>query len=159
MELSVFTDRVIGGSDITKGVTESVSEQPSWVGRGCNWASALFLFAMALSFGGVAGNWFSGELAGGGWVFRFLQLATGSIVMGVAVAVPGSLLFGRNPVRWGMGMPILVYAGGVLMALIAGRTGVSGLIYGAPLFMGFAIAAGVMGAFLVDGIFARPKPL
>lgn len=129
----------------------------SWVGKGCNWAAALFLLASALSFGGVTGNWFSAEHAGGGILFRFLQLTTGSAVMGLMVAVPGSLLFGRNPIRWGMGMPILVYAGGVLLALMAGRAGVSGLILGAPLYLGFAIAAGMMGAFLVDGIFSRVR--
>ena len=132
-------------------------EQPPWVGRGCNWASALFLLAVAMIFGGVAGNWFSAEHAGGGLLFRFLQLATGSIAMGLAVSIPSSLLFGRNPIRWGMGMPILVYVGGVFMALVAGHAGISGLILGAPLYLGFAIAAGVMGAFLIDGIFSRPR--
>ncbi len=127
----------------------------SWVGKGCNWAAALFLLASALSFGGVAGHWFSGEHAGGGLLFRFLQLTIGSFAMGLLVAVPGSLLFGQNPIRWGMGMPILVYAGGVLIALVAGRTGVSGLILGAPLYLGFAIAAGMMGTFLVDAVFSR----
>ena len=146
---------VIGGSEITKGASVTESGQMSWVGKGCNWAAAMFLLASALSFGGVAGNWFSGEHAGGGLFFRFLQLATGSVAMGLLVAVPGSLLFGRNPIRWGMGMPILVYAGGILVALVAGRAGVSGLILGAPLYLGFSIAAGMMGAFLVDGAFSR----
>lgn len=149
---------MIGGSEISKGATVSEVEQPPWLGRGCNWASALFLLAVALIFGGVAGSWFSAEHAGGGLLFRFFQLATGSVVMGLAVSVPGSLLFGRNPIRWGMGMPILVYAGGVLMALVAERAGISGLIWGAPLYLGFAIAAGVMGAFLIDGIFSRSRP-
>lgn len=148
---------VIGGFEITKGTSVAESAQMSWVGKGCNWAAALFLLASALSFGGVAGNWFSGEHAGGGLLFRFLQLATGSVAMGLLVAIPGSLLFGRNPIRWGMGMPILVYAGGVLVALVAGRAGVSGLILGAPLYLGFSIAAGMMGAFLVDGAFSRVR--
>ncbi len=115
------------------------------------------MLAVALSFGGAAGNWFNGELAGGGAVFRFMQLATGSIAMGLAVAIPGSLFFGRNPVRWGMGMPILAYIGGTCMALLAGRTGALGLVYGAPVFLGLTIAAGVVGAFLIDGIFPRPQ--
>jgi hypothetical protein len=148
---------VIGGFEITKGTSVAESAKMSWVGKGCNWAAALFLLASALSFGGVAGNWFSGEHAGGGLLFRFLQLATGSVAMGLLVAIPGSLLFGRNPIRWGMGMPILVYAGGVLVALVAGRAGVSGLILGAPLYLGFSIAAGMMGAFLVDGAFSRVR--
>jgi hypothetical protein len=150
-------DPVIGGSEISSGAAVSEMEQPPWVGRGCNWASAFFLLAVAMIFGGVAGNWFSAEYAGGGLLFRFLQLATGSVAMGLAVAIPSSLLFGRNPIRWGMGMPILVYAGGVFMALVAGHAGISGLILGAPLYLGFAIAAGVMGAFLIDGIFSRPR--
>lgn len=149
--------RVIGGSEIAKETVVSESVRPPWLGMGCRLASALFLLATMLSFGGAAGNWFHGEHAGGGLLFRFLQLATGSVAMGFAVAVPGSLFFGRNPIRWGMGMPILVYAGGVLMALVAGRTGTSGLILGAPLYMGLAIAAGVMGTFLVDGIFSRGR--
>jgi hypothetical protein len=148
---------VIGGSEITKGTSVAGSAQMSWVGKGCNWGALLFLLGAALSFGGVAGNWFSGEHAGGGLLYRFLQLMTGSVAMGLMVAVPGSLLFGRNPIRWGMGMPILVYAGGVLIALVAGQPGVSGLLLGAPLYLGFAIAAGMMGAFLVDGAFSRAR--
>ena len=156
-EASAGLVAVIGGSEITKGTSAAESAQMSWVGKGCNWAATLFLLASALSFGGIAGSWFSGEHAGGGLFFRFLQLATGSVAMGLLVAIPGSLLFGRNPIRWGMGMPMLVYAGGILIALVAGRTGVSGLILGAPLYVGFAIAAGMMGAFLVDGAFSRAR--
>lgn len=156
---SDFLVGVIGGSELTKEASVSASEQPPWVGMGCRLAAAMFLAATAMFFGGAAGNWFSGEHAGGGMLYRFLQLATGSVAMGLAVAVPGSLLFGRNPIRWGMGMPILVYTAGVLLALVAGRPGASGLIYGAPLYVGFAIAAGVMGSFLVDGVFTRDRSL
>jgi hypothetical protein len=56
-----------------------------------------------------------------------------------------------------MGMPILVYLGGAGLALLAGRTGVAGLLLGSPLLLGFSIASGVMGAFLVDGMFTRAR--
>lgn len=146
---------VIRESEISSGALVSEVKQAAWVGRGCNWGSTLFVFAIAIAFGGVAGNWFDAQHAGGGMGFRILQLATGAVAMGAIVSIPGSLFFGRNPVRWGMGMPILVYIGGIILALIEGRSGVSGLIYGAPFLIGLAIAAGVTGAFFVDGIFVR----
>lgn len=146
---------VTGGSELTNGVLVSEVEHGAWVGRGCRWGAALFLLLAAMVFGGVAGNWFDARHAGGGMGLRMLQLATGAVAMGAAVSVPGSLFFGRNPIRWGMGMPIAVYVAGVLIALISGRSGVSGLILGSPLLIGLSIAAGVMGTFLIDGAFAR----
>lgn len=83
-------------------------------------------------------------------------LAAGTIVMGSLVAIAGSLLFGRNPIRWGMGMPFVVYGLGMLMALASGRDGAIGLLYGAPLFLGVAMAAGVTTTFLIDLISSRP---
>jgi len=79
------------------------------------------------------------------------------MLMGAAVSMAGSLLFGRNPIRWGMGMPFLVYLGGVLMAMVLGHHGASLLLYSAPLMLGVAFAAGVMSSFLIDGIFSRPE--
>ena len=146
---------VIGGFEISKG--PAAMDHASCSGRGGRWGATLFLLAVALFFGGAAGPWFDAGLAGGGTAFRFLQLATGSMVLGGVVAVPGSLLFGRNPVRWGMGMPIPAYAGGVVLALLAGHPGVLGLVYGAPVFLGLAIATGVMGTFLIDGILPALK--
>jgi hypothetical protein len=93
---------VIGGFEISKG--PAALDHASCPGRGGRWGATLFLLAVALFFGGAAGPWFDAGLAGGGMAFRFLQLATGSMALGLVVAVPGSLLFGRNPVRWGMGM-------------------------------------------------------
>jgi hypothetical protein len=136
-------------------VLVSEVKQGAWVGRGCRWGAALFLLFVAMIFGGVAGNWFDSRHAGGGLGLRMLQLAAGAVVMGAAVSVPGSLFFGRNPIRWGMGMPIAVYVAGVMIALICGRSGVGGLILGSPLLIGLSIAAGVMGTFFIDGIFAR----
>jgi len=112
----------------------------------------LFVMVAAFLFGGAAGNWFHSE---NGVAFRLLQLAAGSMLMGSAVSMAGSLLFGRNPVRWGMGMPFLVYLGGLLMALVFGHEGATMVLYAAPLMLGLSIAAGVMSAFLVDGVFPR----
>lgn len=147
---------MIGGSEISKEVVVSETKPAAWVGRGCHWGATLYVLAMAMIFGGTAGHWFDARLAEGGVIQRVLQLSAGSLAMGALVAVPGSLFFGRNPVRWGMGMPIIVYLGGVLVALAAGREGVAGLVYGAPVLVGLSIAAGTMGAFLVDGAFSRP---
>jgi hypothetical protein len=115
----------------------------------------LFVLAAMLLFGGAAGNWFANEAGNEGLLLKGFQLAAGSVVMGLLVAVPGSMLFGRNAIRWGMGMPVLVYLGGSFMAFVAGREGAAGLLFGAPLLLGLAIAAGVMGAFAIDGLFAR----
>lgn len=146
---------MFGGTEISKDVLVSDAKQAAWIGRGCNWGGSLFVLAMAMLFGGVAWNWFDAQHTGGGAGLRALQLAAGAAAMGLLVSVPGSLFFGRNPIRWGMGMTILVYLAGVLVALVMGRSGVSGLIMGAPVLMGVSIATGVMGAFLVDGAFSR----
>lgn len=54
-----------------------------------------------------------------------------------------------------MGVPFMVYLAGMLVALVSGHDGSLGLIYGAPLFLGTAIAAGMVTSFLIDGIFGR----
>ena len=77
--------------------------------------------------------------------------------MGAAVSMAGSLLFGRNAVRWGIGVPFLVYSGGMLMALVAGSEDAAILLYSAPLMLGLAFTAGVMSAFLIDGILGRQE--
>jgi len=126
----------------------------SWLGRGCGSCEVLFVLGAMLLFGGAAGTWFKQWPEGGLW-FRGLQLVAGSLAMGVMVALPGSLMFGRNPIRWGMGMPVLVYLGGSLMAWVSGRDGATGLLLGAPLLLGVAIAAGVMAAFVIDSLLLR----
>lgn len=146
---------MIGGSQISKGESVSALGQSSWLGRGCGGCEVLFILAAMLVFGGAAGNWFAIQHVGGEVLLRCLQLTAGSVVMGLLVAVPGSILFGRNPIRWGMGMPVIVYLGGALMAFVSGREGALGLLLGAPLLLGLAIAAGVMGAFAVDGLLVR----
>jgi hypothetical protein len=147
---------VIGGSELAKEETAASLNRSAISGRGCGLSGTLFVLCAGLLFGGAAGAWFTaGE--GVSLLVRGLQLATGSLAMGVMVAVAGSLLFGRNPIRWGMGVPVMVYLAGMLVALVTGREGSVGLLYGAPLFLGMTIAAGMVTAFLIDGIFGRPE--
>lgn len=121
--------------------------------KSCKWSISLFILASALLFGGAAGSWFG--TGSGSFALRTLQLSAGALGMGVIVSVLGSLIFGRNPIRWGIGMPFLVYMGGTFMALVAGRDGAISLLYGAPLFLGLSFAAGVLSTFFIDGLFAR----
>jgi hypothetical protein len=142
---------MIGGSKTTTSEAAAEIGHSNWLARSCPWCATLFVLGAALLFGEAAGNWFASD---NGLLMRLLQLAAGSMLMGAAVSMTGSLLFGRNPIRWGMGMPFLVYFGGLLMAAIFGKDGASTLLYSAPLMLGLAFASGVMSAFLVDG-FAR----
>ncbi|QJE97693.1 hypothetical protein [Luteolibacter luteus] len=143
---------MIGGSKPTTGEAVAEMERSTWLARSCPWFATLFVLGAAVLFGGAAGNWFASD--GGLWV-RLLQLGAGSMLMGAGVSMTGSLLFGRNPIRWGMGIPFLVYSGGLLMAVIYGKDGAAMLLYSAPLMLGLAFAAGVMSAFLVDGVVKR----
>jgi hypothetical protein len=131
--------------------------RPSTASRTCKWSTSLFVLASALLFGGAAGNWFSTGLISESFVARVLQLSVGALGMGAVVSTLGSMLFGRNPIRWGIGMPFLVYLGGTLMALVSGRMGAISLVYGAPLFLGLSFAAGVMSAFFIDSLFTRSR--
>lgn len=146
---------VIGGSKFTAGPTVEILVRPIEVAKSGKWSATFFVLAAALLFGGAAGNWFSIELAGESFALRALQLSAGAIGMGAIVSVFGSLFFGRNPIRWGMGMPLLVYIGGTLLALVSGREGAITLLYGSPLFLGLSFAAGVTSAFFVEAVFAR----
>ncbi|WP_367873785.1 hypothetical protein [Luteolibacter sp. Populi] len=144
---------MIGGSKFSSGETVIVLERSATEARGSKWTVSLFILAFALLFGGAAGDWFAADLAGESMIARSLQLGGGAVAMGILTAVFGSLVFGRNPVRWGIGMPLLVYLGGTLMAVLKGGEGGMALLYGAPLFLGLAFAAGVLSAFLIDGVF------
>lgn len=152
--VSDFVLGMIGGSQISKGESIPVSGRGAWLGRGCGSCEVLFVLGAMLLFGGAAGTWFKQCPEAGLWV-RGLQLAGGSMAMGLLVAFAGSLMFGRNPIRWGMGMPVLVYLGGAFMALVSGRDGAAGLLLGAPLLLGVAIATGVMAAFAIDSLLMR----
>ena len=146
---------VIGGSKFSNGETVIVLERPVADAKAGNWTVSLFVLAMALLFGGAAGDWFAADLVNSGWIARSLQLCAGAIAMGLTTAAFGSLIFGRNPVRWGIGMPLVVYLVGGALALVTGREGAMALLFGAPLFLGLAFAAGVLSTFLIDGVFAR----
>ena len=147
---------VIGGSQLTKEESAATLNRPAWLGRGCGVSGTLFVLCSALLFGGAAGAWFTAAEGTSLWLHG-LQLATGSLAMGVVVAITGSMLFGRNPIRWGMGGPFMVYLAGMLVALVSGRDGGLGLLVGSPLFIGVSIAAGMVTTFLIDGIFSRSE--
>ncbi len=140
---------MIGGSRTPAGESALEMRQSTWIARRCPWSSSVFILAAAMLFGSVAGVGFGLQ---GGLFLQLLQLAAGSIFMGAAVSMAGSFLFGRNAIRWGMGMPFLVYAGGVLFAAVLGRAGAPLMLYTAPLMLGLSFAAGVMAAFLADGL-------
>ncbi len=106
---------------------------------------------MSLLFGGVAGAWFSPGVVGHHLPLHLLQLAGGSVAMALAVAALGTLLSGRNAIRWGVGMPLLVYFLGTLLALLCGLEGALALLLGTPVFAGIAIAGGLLAAYLLDG--------
>jgi hypothetical protein len=150
-----FLIGVIGGSKFSNGETVIVLDRPVAEAKAGNWAVSLFVLAMALLFGGAAGDWFAADLVNGGWLARGLQLSAGVLTMGILTSAFGSLIFGRNPVRWGIGMPLVVYLAGAALAVVTGREGAMALLFGAPLFLGLSFAAGVMIAFLIDGVFAR----
>ncbi|WP_265595043.1 hypothetical protein [Haloferula sp. BvORR071] len=132
-----------------------VLERPTVDAKSGKWAVSLFVLVSALLFGGVAGDWFAADLVDGSWISRALQMSGGTLAMAVFTAGLGSLIFGRNPVRWGIGMPFLVYLGGGALAVVTGREGAMTVLYGAPLFLGLAFAAGMMSTFLIDGVFPR----
>lgn len=146
---------VIGRSKFSNGETVIVLDRPIADAKAGGWTVSLYVLAMALLFGGVAGNWFAADLVNGSWLARGLQLGGGALAMGALTATFGSLIFGRNPVRWGIGMPLVVYLAGAALALATGRDGAMALLFGAPLFLGLSFAAGVLSAFLIDGLFAR----
>lgn len=147
---------MIGGSQLTKEESAATLGRTAWLGGGCGWSGTMFVLCAALLFGGAAGAWFTAARDVSLWLHG-LQLTTGALTMGVVVATSGSLLFGRNPIRWGMGVPFMVYLAGMLVALVTGREGSLGLLYGAPLFLGVTIAAGMVTTFLIDGIFGRSE--
>jgi len=150
-----FLISVIGGSKLTTGQSIAVLERSEPVAKSSRWSIMAFVLTATLVFGGAGGNWFGSEQFGESFLSRTLQLTAGSMAMAALVSTFGSLFFGRNPIRWGIGMPLAVYMGGVFMALVSGREGAMALVYGAPLFLGLIFAAGVMSAFLVDGICLR----
>lgn len=137
------------GDDDSRGDERDSSGRPGlWTGSREGIVSTVIAFSGALLFGGAAGIWFSpGE---SGWVVQALVIALGSMVMALLVSLCGTLLAGRNAIFWGIGMPLLVYITGTVFALFSGHAGAGLFIYGAPVFMGLAITAGVMTAYALE---------
>lgn len=119
-----------------------------WTGSREGIASTIIAFGGALLFGGAAGVWFAPGTSG--WLLQALVVAFGSMVMAFVVSLCGSLFVSRNAIFWGMGMPVLVYITGTVFALLSGHAGAGLLVLGSPIFLGLAIAAGVMTIYIVD---------
>ena len=137
-----------GGRDSRDSSLGSSRSQGLWTGSREGIIATVIAFCGALLFGGAAGVWFGpGD---SGVLGQTLVMALGSMGMALLVTLCGSLLAGRNPVFWGMGMPLLVYITGTVFALLSGHAGAAMFVYGAPVFMGLAITAGVMTAYVVD---------
>jgi hypothetical protein len=126
----------------------SVPEPGLWTGTRDGITASIVAFAGAVLFGGGAGVWFApGE---SGLLMQVLVVAVGSLLMGALVCLSGSLVAGRKPVFWGVGMPFLVYFAGTIFALLSGYAGAGMLLLGGPVFVGLAITAGFMVAFALD---------
>lgn len=119
-----------------------------WTGTREGIISTVIAIAGALFFGGAAGDWFGPNEHG--WVGQLLTVSGGTILMAAVVCLLGSLISGRNPIYWGIGMPLLVYVAGSFCALVSGYAGVSIFLFGAPWFCGLAILSGVMCAYVLD---------
>lgn len=126
----------------------STREPGLWTGTRDGIVASLMAFVGAVVFGGAAGVWFAPENMN--WLMQALLVAGGSALMGALVCLGGSLVAGRKPIFWGVGMPFLVYFAGTIFALLSGYAGAGMLLLGGPLFVGLAITAGVMTAFLLD---------
>lgn len=126
----------------------SEREPGLWTGTRDGITASVVAFLGAVLFGGAAGVWFApGE---SGLLIHALVLAFGSMLMGALVCLSGSLVSGRKPIFWGVGMPFLVYFAGTIFALLSGYAGAGMLLLGGPIFVGLAIATGVMVAFALD---------
>lgn len=119
-----------------------------WTGSRDGIVATVIAIVASLVFGGATGNWFGPSEHG--WVGQLLTISGGTMLMAATVCLLGSLISGRNPIFWGMGMPLLVYVAGGFCALVSGHAGVSAFLFGAPLFCGLAILAGVMCAYVLD---------
>jgi hypothetical protein len=117
-----------------------------WTGTRDGVIGTVIAIVASLVFGGAAGVWFGHE----DWLARSLAIAGGTMAMASAVCFAGSLFTGRNPIFWGIGMPLLVYFAGTMCALISGYAGATSFLLGAPAFCGLAIAAGVMTAYALE---------
>ena len=117
-----------------------------WTGSREGVINTVIAIVSSLVFGGAAGVWF-GQ---GDWFVRSLIIAGGTMLMAALVCLAGSLLCGRNPIFWGIGMPLLVYFAGSFCALLSAGTVATTFLLGAPAFCGLAIVAGVMTAYALE---------
>jgi hypothetical protein len=150
MDLRVSSFRASSpeGGDWSDDADQTEREPGLWTGTRDGITASIVAFLGAVLFGGAAGVWFApGE---SGLLMHALILAVGSILMGSLVCLSGSLVSGRKPIFWGVGMPFLVYFAGTIFALLSGYAGAGMLLLGGPVFVGLAIAAGVMVAFVLD---------
>jgi hypothetical protein len=141
--LSLAHERHVLASESSKSSTFGL-----WTGTREGLVATVIAVAGALLFGGAAGAWFSVD--GSVVMAATARIALGSVLMASLVSLIGTMLAGRNPIFWGIGMPLLVYGAGAFCAFVSGHAGAAMLFFGAPLFCGLAIAAGVMTAFAVD---------
>jgi hypothetical protein len=119
-----------------------------WSGTREGVVTTMIVITAALVFGGVVGHWFAvGEF---GLFGQVLRIAGGTVVMASLVSLLGARLTGRDPIFWGIGMPLLVYVAGSYSAFISFGAGATAFLYGAPLFCGLAVLSGVMTAFMMD---------
>lgn len=117
-----------------------------WTGTREGVINSVIAIIASLVFGGAAGVWFGQD----DWFVRSLIIAGGTMLMASAVCLAGSLLCGRNPIFWGIGMPLLVYFAGSFCALVSAGTVATTFLLGAPAFCGLAIVAGVMTAYALE---------
>ena len=117
-----------------------------WTGSREGVINTVIAITASLVFGGAAGVWFDQA----DWFVRSLVIAGGTMFMAALVCLAGSLLCGRNPIFWGIGMPLLVYFAGSFCALISVGTIATTFLLGAPAFCGLAIVAGVMTAYALE---------
>lgn len=117
-----------------------------WTGTREGVINTVIALVASLVFGGAAGVWFGQD----DWFVRSLIIAGGTMFMSAVVCLAGSLLCGRNPIFWGIGMPLLVYFTGSFCALVSAGTLATTFLLGAPAFCGLAIVAGVMTAYSLE---------
>ena len=117
-----------------------------WTGSREGVINTVIAIVSSLVFGGAAGVWFGQS----DWFTRSLIIAGGTMFMAAMVCLAGSLLCGRNPIFWGIGMPLLVYVAGSFCALVSVGTVATTFLLGAPAFCGLAIVAGLMTAYALE---------
>ena len=78
-----------------------------WTGSREGVINTVIAITASLVFGGAAGVWFDQA----DWFVRSLVIAGGTMFMAALVCLAGSLLCGRNPIFWGIGMQFFEVVG------------------------------------------------